>query len=337
MRAVVMTAYGKKEDVIEVRNLPTPDLLENEVLVEVHSAGVNPIDIKIRKGQMKPLLTYKLPLILGTDIAGKVVKTGARVSRFKVGDEVYGSLSTTRMGAFAELVNISESDLSIKPKNLSFEEAASLPLVGLTAYQALHDVAKVKPGQKVFVKAGSGGVGSFAVQLAKALGAEVATTTSAKNTELVRSLGADRVVDYQKQQFEKVLHGYDVVFNTVDNEPVGARDLQILKPGAHLLSIVGPPDAKFAKAAGLNGFLQFVCGLLGRKINKLSGKAGVNYTFVFVQPSGKQLDVIRNLVETGKIKPVIDRVFEMDQAREAFAYVAQGRSKGKVVLRVLGK
>lgn len=334
MRAVVMTAYGN-EDVIQVQDVPTPDSLENEVLVHVHAAGINPLDIKIRKGQMKPLLGYRLPLILGTDIAGKVVKTGSEVSRFKVGDEVYGSLSTMRMGAFADYVSIAECDVSLKPKNISFEEAASLPLVGLTAYQALHDVARVALGQKVFIEAGSGGVGSFAVQLAKALGAEVATTTSAKNADWVRRLGADHVIDCQKQKFEVDLHGYDVVFHSVDGEPV-ERGLDILNKGGHLLSIVGPPDAKFAKTVGLNFFLQKVCGLLGWKINQLSKKAGVNYTFVFVKPSGQQLEEIRGFVEAGRIRPVVDRTFEIVKAKEAFSYVALGRTKGKVVFRMRG-
>jgi NADPH:quinone reductase-like Zn-dependent oxidoreductase len=335
MKAIVMEKYGAV-DVIQIRELPKPKIRENEILVEVYAAGVNPIDNKIRQGKMKPLLTFKLPLILGTDIAGVVVETGSKVSKFKKGDEVYASLGTSKMGAYAQYVPVNENDLALKPKNLTFEEASSIPLVGLTSYQALHDVAKLAPGQKVLVKAGSGGIGTFAVQLAKAMGAEVATTTSTENAGWVKQLGADRIIDYKTQKFEKVLNGYDVIFHTVDGEPT-ERGLNILKPGGHLLSIVGPPDAKFARSVGLNLFLQWGCGLLGWKINRLSGKAGVHYTFIFVTPSGRQLDEIRSLVETGKIKPVIDRIFEMDQAREAFSYVALGRSKGKVVLRIRGE
>jgi NADPH:quinone reductase-like Zn-dependent oxidoreductase len=327
-----MTGYGG-EDVVQVLDVLKPEIYDDEVLVKVHSACINPIDVKIRKGQMKPLLTYKLPLILGTDVSGKVVNIGSRVTRFKTGDEVYASLSTSRLGAFAEYVAIHENDLSLKPNNLSFEEAASLPLVGLTVYQALHDVAKLSPGQKVFIKAGSGGIGTFAIQFAKALGAEVATTTSAKNVEWVRQLGADHVIDYQKQKFEEVLNDYDVVLDSVDGKPV-ARGFGILKRGGHLLSVVGPPDAKFAKSVGLNLFLQLLCRLLGWKVSNLSKKTGVHYTFVFVKPAGRQLDEIRSLVENGKIKPVVDLVFPMNQVREALSYVALGRSKGKVVLRV---
>ncbi len=332
MKAVVMEKYGA-EDAIQIRQMPRPKISENEVLVEVYAAGVNPIDNKIRQGKMKPLLTFNLPLILGTDIAGVVVEIGSNVSKFKKGDEVYASLSTSKMGAYAQYVPVNENDLALKPKNMTFEEASSIPLVGLTAYQAFHDVAHLAPGQKILIKAGSGGIGSFAIQLAKAMGAEVATTTSTENTGWVKQIGADHVIDYKTQKFEEVLNGYDLIFHTVDGEPT-ERGLNILKPGGHLLSIVGPPDAKFARSVGLNLLLQWVCGLLAWKINRLSGKVGVHYTFVFVAPSGRQLDEIRSLVEAGKIKPVIDRIYEMDQAREAFSYVDLGRSKGKVVLRI---
>ena len=215
MRAVVMTKYGG-EDAIQIRSVPRPQIRDDEVLVEVYSVGVNPIDIKLRKGEMKPLLTFKLPVIIGADLAGKVLEVGSRVTRFKKGDEVYTSLSTSKMGAFAEYVAVKEHDLSLKPTNLTFDEAASIAMVGLTGYQALHDVAKIKPGQKVFVEAGSGGLGTFAIQLAKAMGAEVATTTSTENVEWVRKLGADHVINYQKQKFNEVISNYDVVFHSVD-------------------------------------------------------------------------------------------------------------------------
>lgn len=332
MKAVVMNKYGDEKE-IQVINIPKPQIQNDEVLVEVYSAAINPIDLKIPKGQMKPLLSYKLPLILGTDISGKIIEVGSSITRFKIGDEVYAGLSTSKMGAFAEYVSVKENELSLKPKNLNFEEAASIPLVGLTVYQALHDIAKVTTGQKVFIKAGSGGIGSFAIQFAKALGAEVATTTSSKNSQFVQQLGADHIIDYHKEKFENILSNYDVVLDSVDGEPV-TRGLEILKPGGHLLSVVGPPDAKFAKAAGLNLLFQWVCGLLGWNINRLSKKIGAHYTFVFVKPNGIQLEKIKDLIENEKIKPVIDRVFPMDQVREALSYVSLGRTKGKVVLKM---
>lgn len=332
MRAIVMEKYGD-ESAVQVREIPKPRVRENEVLVEVYSAAINPIDVKIPKGQMKPLLNFKLPLVLGTDLSGIIVEVGSRVSRFKKGDEVYASLSTSKMGALAEYVSVNENDLSLKPKNLNFEESASLPLVGLTVYQALRDVANLTRGQKIFIQAGSGGIGTFAIQFAKALGAEVATTTSAKNIEFVKDLGADHVIDYHTQKFNEVLSGYDVVLNSVDGEPL-APGFSIVKRGGHLLSVVGPPDAKFAKSFGLNFFFQFFLSLISWKVTRLSKKTGVNYTFVFVKPAGNQLNEIKNLVESGKIKPVIDRVFPMNQVREALSYVALGRTKGKVVLNL---
>lgn len=332
MRAVVMTNYGK-EDVVQIQSMPKPKMKADEVLIEVYSAGINPFDVKIRTGAFKPFLKYKFPVILGADIAGKVLAVGSRVSRFKKGDEVYSYFSGSQLGAFAEFAVARESDLSLKPKNLTFEEAASLPTVGLTVYQALTSFAQLRAGQRILIEAGSGGIGSFAIQYAKALGAEVASTTSTKNVDWVRGLGADHIFDYQKQKFEDVLSGYDAVLHTVDSEPT-ARGFSVLKQGGHLLSLVGPPDFNFAKRADLNIFIRGICTLLGMKITKLAKKTGTHYTFVFVEPSGKQLDEIADLVEKEKIKPVIDRVFPMDQVREAFAYIALGRTKGKVVLKI---
>ena len=332
MKAVVMEKYGT-EEVIQIHDIPRPKITDNEILIEVHAAGVNPLDNKIREGKMKPLLNYKLPLVLGADIAGIVVETGSKVSKFKKGDEVYACLSTSKMGGFAQYVAVSEKDVALKPKNLTFEEASSIPLVGLTSYQALHDVAKLSSGQKILIKAGSGGIGTFAIQLAKAMGAYVATTASATNAAWVQELGADQVIDYKTQKFEKILNAYDVIFHTVDGEPT-EQGINILKSGGHILSIVGPPDRKFAKKAGLNILFQALLGLLGRKMNALAKKIGATYTFVFVQPSGIQLGQITEWIEEGKIRPVIDKVFSLHDARRALAYVNQGRTKGKVVIRM---
>lgn len=332
MRAVVMTNYGN-EDVVQIHSMPKPKMKDDEVLIEIYSAGINPFDVKLRTGAFKPFLKYKFPVILGADIAGKILDVGPKVTRFKKGDEVYSYFHGSQLGAFAEFAVARESDLSLKPKNLTFEEAASLPTVGLTVYQALTRFAQLRAGQKVLIEAGSGGIGSFAIQYAKALGAEVATTTSTKNVDLVRGLGADHIIDYQKQKFEDALSGYDAVLHTVDSYPTD-RGFSVLKKGGHLLSLVGPPNSDFAKRAGLNFFVRLICTLLGLKITRLSKKTSTHYTFVFVEPSGKQLAEIADLIEKGKIKPVIDRVFPMDQVREAFAYVALGRTKGKVVLKI---
>lgn len=206
-------------------------------------------------------------------------------------------------------------------------------MVGLTSWQALRERVHLRAGQKVFIPAGSGGIGTFAIQLAKLLGARVGTTTSTGNVELVKSLGADEVVDYRKQDFEKVLRGYDAVLGTVKGDAM-EKSVGILKPGGAIASLVGPLDAAFARARGLNFFLRFVFGLMSRKIMRLAKNREVSYSFLFVHPDGDQLAEISGLLQTGQIRPVIDRVFPFDQAGEALAYLAQGRARGKVVVKV---
>ena len=235
MKAFLVEKY-KKKGVLKLAEVPVPKTQDNDVLIEVHAAAVNQLDSKIRDGEFKLLLPYRTPFILGHDVAGVVKSVGAKVTRFKVGDEVYSRPRDHRQGTFAEFIAVHEDDVAIKPKNLSMNESASIPLVGLTAWQALIELAQVKPGQKVFIQAGSGGVGTFAIQLAKHLGAFVATTTSAENVELVKSLGADVVVDYQKQDFEKVLSGYDFVLNSQDGATL-ERSLCVLKRGGYLMKL----------------------------------------------------------------------------------------------------
>src|SRR2546423_5621504 len=245
MKAFVVERYGKN-DGVRFGEMPEPELRHADVLVRVHAAGVNVLDSKIRDGEFKLILPYRLPLILGNDVAGVVVRVGSNVRRFKLGDEVYARPNKDRIGAFAEFISMNEDDVAIKPKALTMEEAASIPLVGLTAWQALIERANLKPGQKVLIHAGSGGVGTFAIQLAKHLGASVATTASATKTDVVNSLGADVVIDYRKQAFETILHDYDVVLDTVGGETLD-KSLQVLKPGGTVISVAGPPDPAFAK------------------------------------------------------------------------------------------
>jgi len=254
MKAFVVDKY-KKKGALRLANMPEPELQDNDVLVRIHATAVNLLDSKVRDGEFKLFLPYRPPFVLGHDVAGTVVTTGPKVRRFKVGDEVYARPRDHRVGTFAEFIGVNEADVALKPKNLNMAEAASIPLVGLTAWQALVEVGKVKPGQKVFIQTGSGGVGTFAIQLAKHLGATVATTTSANNAKLVRSLGADVVIDYKTQDFEKVLSGYDLVLNSQDSKAL-EKSLGVLKPGGQLISISGPPDPTFAKELGLNVFLK---------------------------------------------------------------------------------
>ena len=313
--------------------MPDPALREDDVLVQIHAAGVNLLDSKIKDGAFKLILPYRLPLILGNDVAGVVVRVGSRVRRFKVGDEVYARPGDDRIGTFAEFIAMKEDAVAIKPKNLSMEEAASIPLVGLTAWQALIEKANLKKGQKVFIQAGSGGVGTLAIQLAKHVGATVATTTSTANVDLVKRLGADIVIDYKKDDFETMLHDYDVVLNSQDGKTL-EKSLRVLKPGGKLISISGPPDPDFAKERGGSLFLKLVMSVLSYGVRKKAKRHHVSYSFLFMRASGDQLREITSLIDSAIIRPVVDRVFPFESTKEALAYVETGRAKGKVIVKV---
>lgn len=312
---------------------PEPELRDNDVMVEIHAASVNLLDNKIRDGEFKLILPYRLPLVLGNDVAGVVVRVGANVRKFKPGDEVYARPAQARIGTFAEYIAINEADVAIKPNNLTMEEAASIPLVALTAWQVLVERASVQKGQKVLIHAGSGGVGTIAIQLAKHLGAYVATTTSTGNMDLVKSLGADSVVDYKKDDFEKVLQGYDVVLNSLGKDTL-EKSLAVLKPGGKLISISGPPDPDFARQNGSGWPLRQVMRLLSSGIRRKSKRLGISYSFLFMTANGGQLEKITALIEAGNIRPVVDRVFPFEKTNEALDYVQTGRAKGKVVVAV---
>jgi alcohol dehydrogenase len=255
------------------------------------------------------------------------------VRRFKPGDQVYARPAKNRIGTFAQFIAVSEDDLAIKPKSLTMEEAASIPLVGLTAWQALIEIAKLKKGQKVLIHAGSGGVGTFAIQLAKHVGATVATTTSTANIDFVKHLGADIVIDYKKDSFEEVLRDCDVVLNSLDAETL-KKSLRVLKPGGKLISISGPPDPAFARQLGLGRILELVMGLLSFRIRKQASRHHVDYSFLFMRASGDQLREIASLIEAGTIRPVLDQVFPFESTKEAMAYVEKGRARGKVVVKI---
>jgi NADPH:quinone reductase-like Zn-dependent oxidoreductase len=313
--------------------MPEPVLGDDDVLVEIHASGLNLLDSKIRDGEFKLILPYRPPFILGHDVAGTVVRVGSKVRRFKPGDEIYSRPRDGRVGTFAEYIAINEADVARKPSNVSMEEAASIPLVGLTAWQALVERARLEKGQKILIHAGSGGVGTFAIQLAKHLGATVATTTSAANADLVKSLGADVVVDYKRKDFETVLSGYDVVLNSLDADTL-RKSLSVLKPGGKLISISGPPDAGFARDQGLNWLLTQVMRVLSFGIRRKAKGRRIGYSFLFMRANGEQLSQITSLIEAGIIRPVVDRIFPFEATNEALAYVEAGRSKGKVVVKL---
>lgn len=333
MKALILERYGKSNQ-LAFANLPRPSIKPDEILVLVHAVGLNPIDTMIPKGAFKPIIKLQLPAIMGSDLAGVVVEVGNRVTRFNPGDAVYASIFDLGSGSLAEYAVVPESAAAIKPEKLDFVQAASIPMVGLTSWQALKERAGMKSGQKVFIPAGSGGIGTFAIQLAKYLGAKVATTTSRQNSDLVKRLGADEVIDYKTQAFEKLLRGYDAVLWTVKGDAI-EKALQVMNPNSRLISLIGPPDAAFARKRGMNFLMKLVFGLISSKIIRLAKKRNIEYAFMFVHPDGQQLAEIGKLIDEGHIQPVIDKVFPFDQTLQALAYLEQGRAKGKVVVQLI--
>lgn len=332
MKAFQIKKYDKKAALL-LAEVPEPSVKDHEVLVEVHASGLNLLDSKIKSGEFTSILPYKFPLILGHDAAGIVTQVGKHVKHFKVGDPVYARPADFHIGTFAEYIAINENDVALKPKNISMEEAASIPLVALTVWQALVEIGNVQKGQKVFIQAGSGGVGTIAIQLAKYLGATVATTASEKSFDILKSLGADVLIDYKKQDFENVLQDYDLVLNSQDTATL-KKSLNVLKPGGKLISISGPPTPDFASAIGAPWYIKMVVSLISSSVRKKAKKLGVQYSFLFMRANGKQLHEITKLIESGAIKPVVDKVFPFAQTNEALSYVESGRAKGKVVVKV---
>lgn len=332
MKAFIVDRY-KNQDGLRAGDMPDPTVGDDDVLVQIHAAGVNPVDSKISHGDFKLFLPHKLPFALGTDLAGVVVAVGSRVRRFTVGDEVYGQADKDRIGTFAELISTHQDALAHKPGTLSMEEAAAIPMVALTSWQALVERANLRRGQKVLIHAGSGGVGTFAIQLAKHLGATVATTTSTRNVDLVKRLGADVVVDYTKDDFENVLHDYDVVLDPLGGKTT-EKSLRVLKPGGTVIGISGPPDPEFAKEAGLGVPLRLAMAGLSYRVRRQARRQQVHYSFLFMHPDGNQLHAITALIEAGDLVPVVDRVFPFESTKEALAYVETGRAKGKVIIKV---
>lgn len=332
MKAFIINKYSKDEP-LHLTDIPTPSIEENEVLIEIHSAGLNQLDSKIKSGEFKLILPYKIPLILGHDLAGIVLKTGSKVTRFKVGDEVYARVADFHIGTFAEYIAVNENDLALKPKNISMEEAASIPLVGLTVWQAF-EKAKLRKGQKIFIQAGSGGVGSIAIQLAKHFGATVASTTSTKNVEMVKTLGADVVIDYKKENFADRVKDYDMVLHSSRDKKVIEESLRLLKSGGILITLAGPPTPEFAQELKLPWYLRILMKLLSATPMKLSRKLGVVFYFLFMKADGRQLSEITSLIEKGVIRPVIDKIFPFEQTNDALAYVETGHARGKVVVKI---
>ncbi|MET0781243.1 MAG: NADP-dependent oxidoreductase [Microbacterium sp.] len=330
MRAFVVTKY--KQPLREV-DVDEPIVGDGDVLVQVEAAGLNQLDEKIRLGEFRQILPYRLPLILGNDLAGTVIAVGANVHGFARGDEVYGRPAKDRIGTFAERITVAEADLALKPASISMAEAGSLPLVALTAWQALVERGNVGPGQKVLIHAGAGGVGSIAIQLAKHLGATVATTASSANADFVRELGADIVIDYRSQDFERMLSGYDLVLDSLGGE-VLEKSLRVLKPGGTVIGIAGPPDPDFAREAGVSPVLRLAVAALSRKIRAQAKILGVTYEFLFMRASGDQLREITSLIDAGALRPIVGKVLPFEQTPQALQSLGRGGIRGKAVVTV---
>ena len=314
-------------------DIPVPSIGDKDLLVQVRAASVNPLDFKIRRGKLKVLLKYRFPLVLGNDLSGIVTAVGAGVTRFKPGDAIYARLDKDRIGAFAEFAAVREGAAAPMPANVTFEEAASLPLVALTAWQALIEIGKLNAGQKVLIHAGSGGVGSMAIQIARHLGATVLTTVGQRNAGLVKQLGADVAIDYRSVRFEDVARDCDVVLDSAGGETL-LRSFACVKPGGVVVSIGDTPSTAFARSWGLNPVMVFVVGLMSRKAEAAARKHQARFEYLFMRPDGEQLRLIAQLVESGEIKPVIDKVFSLDHVGDALAYSESGRATGKVVIKV---
>ncbi|WP_137845890.1 NADP-dependent oxidoreductase [Microbacterium sp. 2FI] len=330
MRAFVIDSYqGALRDV----NMPEPAVGENDVLVQAVAAGVNHLDEKIRTGEFKRILPYRFPLVLGHDVAGTVIRVGSKVEAFAPGDSVFARPRDGRIGTFAETIAIDEADVALAPKSIGAVDAASLPLVALTAWQALVERGNVQPGQRVLIHGGSGGVGTIAIQLAKHLGTYVATTASAANADFVRELGADEVIDYRSQDFADILHGYDLVLDGIGGDHL-AKSLRVLKPGGRAIGIAGPPDPAFARSAGLNPLLRLAIAGLSGSIRRKARKLGVSYEFLFMRASGGQLRQIAALVDAGVLRAAVGEVLAFDDTPQVIAGLSSRHIRGKAVISI---
>jgi len=331
--AAFIDGYGS-DQVLRVGDFPAPKTGPSDILVRVHAASVNPVDFKLRDGKLRLLRRYQFPLILGHDCAGEVVQVGEDVTQFKVGDRIFSRPRNGRIGTFAEFIAIDQSEAALMPPNLNYHEAASLPLVALTSWQALVDVAQLKPRQQLLIPAGSGGVGTFAIQLAKHIGAEVWTTTSGKNLEFVKSLGADHAINYQDEDFENRVNNLDVVFDTLGGDSLD-RSFAITRPNGWVVSIAGSPDYRNAEEMGLDMLRSLLLRVVGLRVNSRARRAGVNYRFIFMKPLGEELAQIAALISEGVIKPVVDRIFPISECQSAIEYSASGRARGKIVISLI--
>ena len=324
MKALQITKYGEIKDSLSIQDVDKPSYNDNDILVAVKAASLNPIDYKLAEGKLKDMLSLKLPATIGYDVSGVVVEKGSKVKNFEIGDEIYSRVPQEQMGTVAEFVAINIDMVALKPENISFEQASALPLTGLTAMQALEKV-NIKEGDRILIHAGSGGVGSFAIQFAKYKGAIVYTTTSTKNVDWVKALGADRVIDYKTEDYKEVANNLDIVFDTLGDDYTFDA-FEIIKEGGRVTTIVGPPDEETAKQMGMKDYS------LPEKLAKLKKEKSAEYKLTWMQPNAKQLEEVKILVEDDTIKPIVDLIYSFEDGIDAYEYLATGKAKGKVII-----
>ena len=326
MKAIQLVKFGDIKDSLAINEVSKPGVQAKDVLIETKAAAINPIDNYIIQGNLQAMLPISLPSVLAYDVSGIVVEKGDEVRDFEIGDSVYARVPQEQMGTLAEYVAVNGNAVSKKPENISFEEAASIPLAGLTALQSL-DYVGIKENDKVLIHAGSGGVGSFAIQYAKAKGAYVYTTTSTDNVKWVKELGADRVIDYKTEDYKSIVADADIVFDTL-GQNYTLEAFQVIRQGGKVVSVVGPLDEEIAKMFGMADYK------LPEELSKLISGKEASYKYIFMHPNGAHLGEIKSLIEDEKIKPIIDKVYSFSESIEAFTHLASGRAKGKIVIRI---
>jgi alcohol dehydrogenase len=331
MRAYVLERYGGPEG-SRLMDVPAPTPGPGDLLIEVRAAGLNPVDFKFRQGKLRAILRPTLPFVLGNELAGEVITVGSDVKRFRVGDRVFTRVAKDRGGAFAQRACADELHAAHMPRNLDFTAAAAVPLAGLTALQALRDELDVKPGQRVFISGGAGGVGTFAIQIAKWLGADVTTTASKRGEALMRSLGCDEVIDYTSQKISEAGRRFDAGFDLIGGKTL-KQMFEIMKPGTKIVSIAGLPEPQTAiKDLGERRALAAMFWVISFGIRSRARRSGVGYRYLFMHPSGADLARLAELIEQGKLKVIVDKTYPFSNISEALAYVESGRAKGKVVV-----
>ncbi len=332
MKALQITGYGDVKNNLVFSEVEKPTVKDNQVLIEIHSASVNPIDYKIIEGLLKQIRKLTFPCPIGFDVAGIVVERGSNVTHLKVGDEVYSRVPSESPGTFAEYIAVDSDVVCLKPSNLNFSESASLPLVGLTTIQSF-DKASLKSGNKVLIHAGSGGIGTFAIQYAKSKGAYVYTTTSTKNVEWVKELGADRVIDYKTENYLNIVNNIDIVYETLGgNYTIDA--FKVIKNGGKVVSLIGNVDKETARELELNRVFRFMLALKRMKITRQIKHKSAYYKLILMNSNGTQLNEIKKLVEDKLIKPVIDKEFSFSESIDALLYQKSGRAKGKIIIKI---